>query len=206
MLDLTLVLDMSGSMAENVSDTVGEINGMLNDLRELDEPCQFTLVVFNDQPEVMIDHLPIKDTPRIDGHYYQPGGGTRILDAVGTTIKKKRDKFGKGGKPDAIRLVVFTDGQEGRSTKFTKDEITAMLDQCKADGWDVMFMAASLGDVNAAAAYTGKGTVSMAYTPGKAKQTMGSMSMYFQTGQLSDQVVEQVKANVAAAQTPDDPE
>jgi len=199
MRDLTLILDMSGSMAEDVDDTLGGINGMLKDQRGLGDDCRFTLVVFNDKCEVMIDHLPIGECPRIDGNYYQPHGGTRILDAVGETVTKKRAKFDKDGKPDTIRLVIFTDGKEGRSRKFTKDQISAMLDECGTDGWDVVFMGASMDDVNAAAAgggaYTGRNTRTHSYD-GNVQEAHTSMSMYFMSGNFGDPGVE-------AAEDPD---
>jgi len=189
MRDLTLILDMSGSMAEVVDDTLGGVNGMLKDQRSQGDDCRFTLVVFAERPEVIFDHAPLAEIPRIDGNHYQPGGGTALLDAIGETISKKRLKFAKdGGKPEIVRLAIMTDGQENLSRKFKKDEVTALLKEVEDEGWEIVFAGADLDQVADVAAMSGGHTYTTGYTasPAGTRQTLGGMSMYFSTGSVGD--------------------
>lgn len=145
-----LVTDKSGSMDHLTDDVIGGYNGYVQSLQDDDEArYRVTSVLFASsfsREDAGYDVLCIgskpKDTPRLSRDNYKAGGGTALLDAIGSTITSFEAKVDLG-KDDRVLLVVQTDGQENSSREYTREGISKMISTREAGGqWAAIFMGA----------------------------------------------------------------
>ncbi len=144
--DITIVLDRSGSMASIADDVVGGLNTFVEAQRRLGGEACFTLVQFDDQFEVVHDHVPLRDVPPLTRETYVPRGTTALLDAIGRTIVQTGVRLAMmpdADRPRAVILAVQTDGYENASREFTRDQVFAMIrHQEEKYAWQFVFLAA----------------------------------------------------------------
>ena len=84
---ITVIADASGSMAGLTTDTIGGFNKFLTDQQAQPGEAIFTLCTFNTDYRLVHDCVKIAGVPVLDTKSYSPGGGTALLDAMGTTIE-----------------------------------------------------------------------------------------------------------------------
>jgi len=126
------VLDRSGSMADCLTDTIGGFNTFL---KEQDPDEILSLTLFDNE----INHLykkAVRDIEPLTQKTYVPRGGTALLDAIGTVIKKVPTD-------ETPSIVILTDGFENSSTKYTKMHINDLIQEKKKSGWTFVFLAAN---------------------------------------------------------------
>ena len=63
-------------------------------------------------------NVPAGDIEPFDSRTYRPGGGTALLDAMGTTIDRI-DRL--PNKPKKVVIAVVTDGDENSSTEYSEE-------------------------------------------------------------------------------------
>lgn len=153
--DITVVLDRSGSMGSIADDIVGGLNEFVRKQGEVEGEAQLTLVQFDDEYEVVHQHVPIREVPPLTRRTYVPRGSTALLDAIGRTINDlsaRMDRLRPGDRPDQIVFAVATDGQENASRAFTRQQIFSMirsrekaatLDADVKPRWEFVFLAAN---------------------------------------------------------------
>lgn len=121
---IVVVLDESGSMEPIRRDMIKALNDLLKEQRQIDRPCKFTLVKFNDRIKRVIENADLKETRDLSVEDYYPEKTTALYDAIGSTIDWFRYESN-------VLLVIITDGQENASTKYNKKQITDLLDEKK---------------------------------------------------------------------------
>ena len=84
--EIICILDKSGSMGSLQQETITGLNQFLNDQKQEEGLCHFTLVQFNQEVTTSIKRLPIRNVPDLTAQSYQPGGYTALYDAVGITL------------------------------------------------------------------------------------------------------------------------
>ena len=134
---LILVLDESGSMANQKMDIIGGINETIRQQREL-EPSRnaevhFDIVKFSSivNPARRETLKSIRDFTVND---YRPTGSTALYDAIGKTINDYRNER------DVI-MVIATDGAENASRTYRKPEIVRMIaEQREKFDWDFVYL------------------------------------------------------------------
>ncbi|GAA4124021.1 hypothetical protein GCM10022415_29750 [Knoellia locipacati] len=138
---LTLVVDRSGSMAQDRVEAEAGINTLLAEQFALDGELTVTLTQFDDRVETV---------QRMSGKTFtyelQPRGMTALLDAVGAeVVRTGEDLAGLRGadRPGRVLFVVVTDGQENSSHEYPLERVRDLLRVQKEQfGWEVQFLGA----------------------------------------------------------------
>lgn len=151
--ELVFILDRSGSMAGLESDTIGGFNGMLTQHRSEGGDVLVSTVLFDHENEVIHDHVRIADVPALTSKEYYTRGCTALLDAMGDAIHhiKNVHKYARPeDRPARTMFIITTDGMENSSTRYTADQVRAMVKQQEEAGWAFVFLGANIDAVEVA--------------------------------------------------------
>jgi ADP-ribosylglycohydrolase len=144
-LHVSFLIDRSGSMKGLVEDVVGGFNSFLDTQKKEIGDCTMTLVQFDSQNpfEVVHDATPISQVPDLTRHQYQPRGMTPLLDALGDLVTSVDGRLaGLGTSEDQI-VVVFSDGMENASSRWTRSALFEAIEVRKATGWTFVYLGAN---------------------------------------------------------------
>ena len=83
--EMIFILDRSGSMESLAEETIGGFNSLIKKQKAEHGEARVTTVLFDDEYEVLHDHVPIQQVGRLTGKEYYARGCTALLDAVGFT-------------------------------------------------------------------------------------------------------------------------
>ena len=152
--ELVFILDRSGSMEGLESDTIGGFNGMLAQHRSEGGDVLVSTVLFDHENEVIHDRVRIADVPALTSKEYYTRGCTALLDAMGGAIHhiKNVHKYARPeDRPARTMFIVTTDGMENSSTRYTADQVRAMVKQQEEEaGWAFVFLGANIDAVQVA--------------------------------------------------------
>lgn len=151
--EIIFVVDASGSMYGMEADTVGGINSVLDENRELPGHANVSIVQFANESHVIVDRKDIHKVRDLTKGDYRPGGCTALLDALGGAIHHTRliqDNLPEGYQADNVLFVVVTDGLENASHTYTRSRVRRMVEACKKEGWEFVFLAANIDAVEEA--------------------------------------------------------
>lgn len=148
-----IIADASGSMSHLHGTVVAGLNDFIAEQAAEGADAKVTAVQFprkNGDPGIQTI-LPMSNVCRaraISGDDYEITGNTPLYDAIGLVIEKADDRLAKRaqqGKPtEAQVVVVFTDGYENASIRFTGESIRQLIEDRKARGWVFVFLGADL--------------------------------------------------------------
>ena len=142
---VSFLIDRSGSMQGLVEDVVGGFNAFLSTQKSETGDCTMTLVQFDNQNpfEVLHDATPISQVPDLTRNQYQPRGMTPLLDALGDLVTSVDGRLtGLGTSEDQI-VVVFSDGMENASRRWTRPTLFEAIEARKAAGWTFVYLGAN---------------------------------------------------------------
>lgn len=146
-IDITVVLDRSGSMAPLVNDTIGGFNTFLKEQQEQPTPASLSLIQFDHEYSLHYAAKDIKVVDPLNERTYVPRGSTALLDAVGKAISWTGTRLSntkEEDRPSKVMVIIITDGQENDSTEFSKDKIKEMIEhQEKYYNWQFVFLGAN---------------------------------------------------------------
>lgn len=144
LIDITLVVDRSGSMESIRTDAEGGIAALLREQAEQPGEALLTLIQFDTEYEIVHRGVPIREVPP---YKLVPRGSTALLDAVGRGIVEAGERLAAMAEPERPGLVVFviaTDGLENASREYTKARIKEMIEHQQAVyKWQFTFLAAN---------------------------------------------------------------
>ncbi len=151
--ELIFILDRSGSMAGLESDTIGGFNATINDQKTIDGETRVTTILFDNFFEVLHDRINLQDISALTNKDYFVRGSTALYDAVAlginkiTNVQKQTKAEGRANK---VIMVITTDGYENASRDTNAAMLHKMIDDCKKNGWEFLFLGADI-DAQAAA-------------------------------------------------------
>ena len=151
--ELVFILDRSRSMAGLESDTIGGFNGMIAQHRSEGGDVLVSTVLFDHEHEVVHDRVRIADVPALTSKEYYTRGCTALLDAMGDAIHhiKNVHKYARPeDRPARTMFIITTDGMENSSTRYTADQVRAMVKQQEEAGWAFVFLGANIDAVEVA--------------------------------------------------------
>ena len=152
--ELVFILDRSGSMSGLESDTFGGVNGMIAQHKGDGGDVLVSTVLFDHENEVIHDRVRIADVPVLTSKEYYTRGSTALLDAMGDGIRhiKNVHKYARPeDRPARTMFIITTDGMENSSTRYTADQVRAMVKkQEKEAGWEFVFLGANIDAVQVA--------------------------------------------------------
>ena len=158
--ELVFILDRSGSMSGLEADTIGGFNGMIEKQKKEDGEAYVSVILFDDQSEVIYDRVDIsKVEPMTDKQYYVRGC-TALLDAVGDAIHHIGNihKYAREEDvPEKTIFIITTDGLENASRRYNYNKVRRMIERQKEKyNWEFIFLGANI-DAAAEAAKIGIG-------------------------------------------------
>ena len=152
--ELVFILDRSGSMSGLESDTIGGFNGMIAQHKGDGGDVLVSTVLFDHENEVIHDRVRIAEVPTLTDKEYYTRGCTALLDAMGDGIRhiKNVHKYARPeDRPARTMFIITTDGMENSSTRYTADQVRAMVKkQEKEAGWEFVFLGANIDAVQVA--------------------------------------------------------
>ena len=152
--ELVFILDRSGSMSGLESDTIGGFNGMIAQHKGDGGDVLVSTVLFDHENEVIHDRVRIAEVPTLTDKEYYTRGSTALLDAMGGAIHhiKNVHKYARPeDRPARTMFIITTDGMENASTRYTADQVRAMVKkQEKEAGWEFVFLGANIDAVQVA--------------------------------------------------------
>lgn len=166
---INCVLDKSGSMHNLQRATIEGFNSFLWEQQRQPGECRMSLTQFDTTFQVDYVGRDINVIPPLDTMSYRPGGGTALLDAVGTTIKgaeqwlmnnrpaTRSTRTMGAGEPKTyyqnfgwkVLVVVFTDGEENSSREWHLNQplrsgddrdLGGLIQWKQGEGWEFMFL------------------------------------------------------------------
>ena len=153
--ELVFVLDRSGSMDELTSETAGGFNSLIRKQKaETNGEVYVTTAIFDDDYELLHDHINISDIPVMQEEDIYARGCTALLDAIGRTIDsvgKRLAETPEEDRPANILFVITTDGYENASTDYSKSKVKRMITRQRTKyNWKFMFLGADIDAVGEA--------------------------------------------------------
>lgn len=132
-----ILLDGSGSMLGKWFEMCDAIDAYVAGLQHAGVQSHLILHTFDscDMEIIHRDQQIAQWTPLKDQAIGSHWGGTPLYDAINLLCRKLRDI-----NPLRCSIVIVTDGKEQDSTHTTRDQAKALLDWCRAKGWQVTFI------------------------------------------------------------------
>lgn len=140
---INFLLDESGSMQSQWTETIAGFNVYVDTLRGTDKEVDvtFSLITFGDsgQYNKVINNARIDRVPYLTSALYSPRYGTAIADNALKCIQEM-DAYLKQCKDDPnVVIVIQTDGEEGGGYH-TLDDLKQTIAQKTKAGWKFIFM------------------------------------------------------------------
>lgn len=129
--DITVVLDRSGSMSAIREGTISGMNKFIDDQKDVPGDGCWSLILFDDQYEVVYSHRPQSQVPKFTEETFVPRGNTALIDAVCRTIDDTGARLAampEEDRPDKVLMVIMTDGLENMSNIYARQYIKAHPD------------------------------------------------------------------------------
>ena len=148
-----ILLDRSGSMASLWTEALSSVNAYVAKLAEDKVDTGVTLATFDtDKGGICFDVIRDRITPStwktVTDADASPRGMTPLNDATGKIVNLARS-----GNYDKVAIIIMTDGHENASREFSVAQIKALLDDCRAKNWQVIFLGANFDNATQAASY-----------------------------------------------------
>lgn len=203
-----ILLDRSGSMAgPRWTDTLGGVNAYVQALARdpATKDILVTMAVFDSMGpfDILRKDVPAYLWSDVMSHEATPRAGTPLYDGIGRLVT-----LAEQDNPDRSAIVITTDGHENASREHTQQSVKAILDRCRARGWQVIFLGADFDNMDQGAglgnAY--RSTMRMASTQSAfvGAETATMRGSYALTGQ-SMNYSDEVRARASSGMTPIDP-
>lgn len=89
-----------------------------------------TFTLFNSEYSIVYEGKNLKEVKPLDEETYSPGGFTALLDAIGATLSKAKNRIDQlpvNRKPESVIVAILTDGQENYSREYKKEQINKLI-------------------------------------------------------------------------------
>ena len=141
-IDITLILDRSGSMQDLSKQVILSFNDFLEEQKTIEGEATVSLVQFNHEYSLVYEGIDLQNANQLNTDNYHASGNTALFDAIGRTIQDTKERV-KPGTADVV-FVITTDGLENASQEYSGSQIKDMIAECETDyGWHFMYLAAN---------------------------------------------------------------
>jgi len=128
--EIVVLLDTSGSMADQVADVKGAFASFIADQRKVEgRKATLTLWTFNSPHCIKIEWENL-DLDRVVELELKPHGNTALLDAVCISIDSTGDRYARlpeASRPEKVIFMIITDGEENASKRFIKSDVLSRI-------------------------------------------------------------------------------
>ncbi|MBP8725433.1 MAG: VWA domain-containing protein [Saprospiraceae bacterium] len=135
-----IVLDESGSMASIKMAIIRGFNEVVQNIQGIENqyPEQEHLISFYSFNGLALkEHFfnrPAKSLSQIGEKTYNPSASTPLFDALGSSINKLK-KLLAGQTDYSVLVTILTDGEENASKKYSGNDVKALIEELKPNGW-----------------------------------------------------------------------
>ena len=151
-IDITIILDRSGSMNSIKEATIKGFNTFLKQYKKETDNSRITLVTFNEHWKTQYEEKRIKKKRYLTASNYLPNGKTSLYDTVGYSVDQIDRRIKKYKRPPQVIIGVFTDGLENSSKEHTAKSVKKLLNnRIQTQNWEILYLGA-----NQDAAYEGQ--------------------------------------------------
>lgn len=168
--DITVVVDKSSSMANQIGPTIEGFNAFLADQKKAEGRATISLIQFSDKIQTDYEGLNVNDAHELSEKTYVPSGMTSLNDAVGTAILRAQERhrrMAEADRPHKTIIVVLTDGQENSSKEFNGpqglDNLKTLIERRQTEGWNFLFLGQDLNAQGVAQQYAIPQAQAMSY-------------------------------------------
>jgi hypothetical protein len=196
-----ILLDRSGSMESMWVEALSSINAYVAQLAVDKVDTGVTLATFDYNIggisfDVIRDRITPPTWAAVTSKDCSPRGGTPLNDAIVRLVSLARV-----GGYDKVAIIIMTDGHENQSREDRTGVIAkGMLAECRAKGWQVIFLGADFDNTKQAEFYGNAATQSFVASGGQVVNSMRSTAnkraTYGVTGQSMSYSAEE-KAEMA---------
>ena len=176
--ELIMILDMSGSMRNLTSDTIGGYNSLIDEQKKQPGEAKVTTILFDDRYIVLHDREDIQKVNPITDKEYMPRGMTAMLDAIGRTLVSVGEKLAQTPeeeRPGKVLVTIITDGYENASKEYNWSAIKDMIkEQREKYSWVFSFIGADIDNISVSNSLGIDSRLSKKYT----KSSAGTSSVY----------------------------
>ena len=152
--ELVFIIDRSGSMSGLESDTNGGFNSLLEKQKKEEGEALVSVVLFDDQMEVLYDRKEIQKVEPMNDRQYYVRGCTALLDAVGGAIHHIGNvhKYAREEDvPEKTLFIITTDGMENASRMYSYEKVRQMVEHEKEKyNWEFLFLGANIDAIRVA--------------------------------------------------------
>jgi len=144
---VVVILDESGSMYSIQDATIAAFNEFLAEQKKDKIKTYVSLYKFNGYDiGTVYDHVSVEEISKLTPKSYQPGGGTNLLDAMGSVMLKVNQRLSESKKKnrDSVMIVTMTDGEENMSSVFDSKSIKNMVENAESRNWGFSFIGANV--------------------------------------------------------------
>jgi uncharacterized protein YegL len=139
-MQVYFLVDRSGSMADRWDETLGSINGFVENLSKNNiGKTKITVSIFDsiERFNIIRNKQPLHEWKNLDRKDAEPRGGTPLLDAIG-----ELDKIVTSKGPKQAMIIILTDGQENSSQTVRKEQAKLIIDKWNKKNYEVVFLGA----------------------------------------------------------------
>lgn len=145
---IVFILDRSGSMRNLQKDTIEGFNSLIEKQKQETSKATITTVLFDNEYKIIHKNVDIKKVKLLTDQDYYARATTALYDAIGITINKVGaylNSLEESNRPDQVRVVIITDGEENASHEFNKDQIKEMIShQTEKYNWEFIYLGANV--------------------------------------------------------------
>ena len=188
--EIICILDRSGSMASLAPEVINSFNEFINDQKELPGKAKVTLVLFDNQYDVVHDRIALQEMATLNKDLYFARGMTALNDAIGKTI------YGVDKKRKKVIVLIQTDGLENASHEFVNEDIKALVKEKEELGWKFVFLGANVDSFDEGMGRGIKSAVDFDPTADGVKfaySTMSDTTRAYRSGNNVDDVLNTIK-------------
>lgn len=144
--EVIFILDKSGSMQKIKSDAIGGYNAFIAEQKKIEDDTTFSLYLFDSSYQRVYESINVSEVQELNDSNYIPSSMTALYDAIGITIENQIEKIKKqpeGEKIERTLCVILTDGEENRSTRYSREAIFNIIEEQKKADWEFIFLGAN---------------------------------------------------------------
>ena len=134
-----ILLDRSGSMAYHWDETIGSLNGYVENLKDTNELGKTTVAIFDSVGyDIIREAVEAGKFVPVDGTEHQPRGATPLYDSF-DKLAKVVDK----ARTKKNMFIIITDGMENASQECNKQTCKDWIEKLEKKGVGIVFLGAN---------------------------------------------------------------
>ena len=182
--EMVFIIDRSGSMSGQESDTIGGFNSMIQEQKAKDGEAYVSTVLFDHEQEVLHDRVKLSEIQPMTSKEYYTRGSTALLDAVGGAIDHIASIYKHSSQqeiPEHTIFAIITDGYENASNNYSYEKVKSMIEhEQEKYGWEFLFLGSNIDAIGEASKIGIQASRAVNYMP----DSQGTERVYESVGRV----------------------